>query len=107
MKRRTIARVIAVILLSYALSFVLVSSHKSEMTRYRSLGHEALLATLAKKRETDFSSSFGQGLVGIGVIVVLIELLTWIIELAINRIAPLHPPGTSVPIADASGTRLQ
>ena len=106
MKRRTIARVIAVILLSYACAFLLVSSDKSDMTQYRSLSHQALLATLAKSHEGDFSSSFGGSLLVIGLVVVLIEGMTTIVELAINRISPLHPPGTSAPVADASGTRF-
>jgi hypothetical protein len=106
MKRRTVARVIAAILLSYGMAFVLSGSHKSELAQYRTLSHEALLATLAKNRETDFSSSFGEALLGVGLIVALIELITSCIELAINRIAPPHPRGTTEPVADASGTHF-
>jgi hypothetical protein len=104
MKRRTIARVIAVILLSYASAFMLVDSHESDMAQYRSLSHAALLDTLAKTREGDFDTDFGGGLLVIGLIVVLIEAMTAITVLAIDRIAPPHPPGTSEPVADASGT---
>jgi hypothetical protein len=102
MKRRTIARVIAAILFSYGMAFMLVSSHKSELAQYRTLSHDALLDSLASKQKTDFSSSFGESLLGIGVLVALIELMTSVIELAINRIVPLHPPGTSEPAVEHS-----
>ena len=48
MSRRTIARIIAVVLLSYAMAFLFVSVDKSDMSGYRSLTHEALLAKLAE-----------------------------------------------------------
>jgi hypothetical protein len=106
MNRRTIARVIAVILLSYGLAFVMVNSHKSDMARYRSLNHQALLADLAKTREGDFSITFGGALLGVGVIVALIEGITATLVFVINRIAPLHPPGTLEPGADAIASRF-
>jgi hypothetical protein len=103
MKRRTIARLIAAVLLSYGMAFVLSASHKTELVQYRSLSHAALLDTLAKNRETDFNSSFGQSLLGVGLIVALVELVASLIVLVINRIAPPHPPGGTTPVADASG----
>ena len=102
MKRRTIARIIAAILFSYGMAFMLVSSHKSELIQYRSLSHDALLDTLANKHKTDFSSSFGESLLGIGILVAMIELMTSVIEFAINRIVPVHPPGTSEPAVEHS-----
>ena len=106
MKRHTIARVIAVVLLSYGTAFLFVSVDKSNMAEYRSLSHEALLANLAKANRADFSANFGTGLLVIGLAVVLVDVLTAIVELAINRIAPLHPPGGTAPAADASGSGL-
>ena len=106
MKRRTIARVIAVILLSYACAFLLVDGHKSDMAQYRSLSHEALLANLGESHDADFNSSFGESLLVIGLVVLLVEGSAALFELAINRIAPPHPAGTSEPVADASGTRF-
>jgi len=102
MKRRTIARIIAAILFSYGMAFMLVSSHKSELVQYRSLSHDALLDTLANAHKTDFSSSFGESLLGIGVLVALIELMTSVIEFAINRIAPLNPPSSAEPAVEHS-----
>ena len=107
MKRRTIARVIAAILFSYGMAFMLVSSHKSELAQYRALSHDALLDTLATKYETDFSSSFGESLLGVGVLVGLIELMTSVIELAINRIVPKHPPSSAEAAGDLAATRMQ
>jgi hypothetical protein len=106
MKRRTIARVIAVILWSYACAFMLVDGHKSDMVQYRSLSHEALLANLADSHDADFSRSFGESLLVIGLVVLLVEASAALFELAINRIAPLHPPGRSESVADATGTRF-
>ena len=106
MKRHTIARAIAVILLSYGAAFLFVSVDKSNMAEYRSLSHEALLANLAKSNQADFSANFGMGLLVIGLAVLLVDLLTAIVEATINRIAPLHPPGSSAPVADASGTHF-
>jgi len=105
MKRRTIARVIAVILLSYAFAFVLVDAHKTDMARYRTLSREALLADLAGKSDADFSKSFGEGLLAVGVIVALIEGMTSLIELTINRIAPPLPPSGAAFVADVGDTR--
>jgi hypothetical protein len=103
MKRRTIARVIAVILVSYGCAFLLVDGDRSDMVQYRSLSHEALLANLAHSHEADFSSSFGESLLVIGLAVLLVEAIAACLELAINRIAPPLPPGTSEPVADARG----
>jgi hypothetical protein len=106
MKRHTVARIIAVILLSYACAFLFVSVDKSNMAEYRSLSHEALLANLAKSNQADFSANFGTGLLVLGLAVLVVDVLTALVELTINRIAPLHPPGTSAPVADASGTHI-
>jgi hypothetical protein len=106
MKRRTIARAIAVILLSYGCAFLLVDGDRSDMVQYRSLSHEALLANLAQSHEADFSSSFGESLLVIGLAVLLVEAMAACLELAINRIAPPHPAGAPEPVADASGTRF-
>jgi len=107
MKRRTIARVIAAILLSYGMAFMVVSSHKSELAQYRALSHDALLETLAKKHGADFSSSFGESLLGVGVLVALIELMTSIIQFAINRIVPQHPLDSAEPAVDLTASRIQ
>lgn len=107
MKRRTIARVIAAILLSYGMAFMLVSSHKSELAQYRALSHDALIETLAKKHETDFSSSFGESLLGVGVLVALIELMTSVIEFAINRIVPPHALSSAEPAADLTASQIR
>jgi hypothetical protein len=106
MNRHTVARVIAVVLVSYATAFLFVSVDKSNMAEYRSLSHEALLANLAKANQSDFSSNFGTALVAIGVAVVFVDLLTALVELIINRISPLHPPGSADPAVGLSGPRF-
>jgi hypothetical protein len=103
MKRHTVARVIAVVLLSYAAAFMFVSIDKSNMAEYRSLSHEALLARLAQTNQADFSANFGVGLVAIGLAVILVDVLTALVAVAINWTSPLHPPGPSSVVTDGSG----
>lgn len=90
MKRHTVARLIAIILLGYALAFWLVSIDKGDMARYRSMSHEALLADLAKKNDGNFDTSFGIGLLLIGMVVLAVDALTVIVEMVINRISPVE-----------------
>ncbi|HEV7705021.1 MAG TPA: hypothetical protein VGO46_12050 [Gemmatimonadaceae bacterium] len=103
MSRRTIARVIAVILLSYASAFMFVSVDKSDMAEYRSLSHTALLDKLAEDHKADFSSSFGIGLLVIGLAVGVVEALTFAVEKSMSLIVPVHPRGTPDSAVDLTG----
>jgi len=107
MNRRTVARVLAVILLSYGFAFLVGSSYKSDMVRYRSLSHKALLADLAKSHDGDFNSSLGESLLVIGLVVALTEVITATLVFVIDRIAPPQPSGTSDSIADATSSRFR
>jgi Ca2+/Na+ antiporter len=96
MNRRTIARVISVVLFSYLFALWLVHIEKDTMMHYRSLSHDALLAELAEKNKGNFDGKFATMLFGVAIIVLIIDGLTWVIELAIDRISP-PPPGGGDP----------
>jgi hypothetical protein len=89
MKRRTVARSISVVLLGYFFGLWLVSIDHDSMASYRSLSHDALLAVLAEKHDGDFTSNFAGGVVFIGLVVLMIDGLTALIEWIINKISPL------------------
>ena len=91
MKRRTVARLIAIVLLGYALAFWLVSIDNGEMARYRSLSHEALLSELEKKNTGSFDTDFAVSLVLLGGVVLFVDAMTVLVELVINRISPAEP----------------
>lgn len=93
MKRRTVARLISVVVFGYLFALWVVSNDKSTILHYRSLSQEALLAELTEKNSGSFDGKFAAMLVGVAVIVAIVDGLTWIIELAINRISPLPPVG--------------
>ena len=103
MSRRTIARVIAVVLLSYAMAFLFVSVDKSDMKEYRSLTHEALLTKLAETHKADFSASFGIGLLIIGLAVAIVEALAFAIEMSMNLIVPVQLHGSDKSAPDTAG----
>jgi hypothetical protein len=93
MKRRTIARVIAVILLAYATAFLLASTDADDMREYRAMKHEELLAKLAEDHDGSFDKGFGGGLLVVGLAVLLTDGLTVVVVAAIDRISP---PETAV-----------
>ena len=91
MSRRTIARVIAVLLLAYACAFLLVAFDKEEMVTYRALSHDALIAKLAEAHDGSFDTNFLAGVVIIGMVVLCADALTALVALSIDRISPPEP----------------
>jgi TRAP-type C4-dicarboxylate transport system permease small subunit len=108
MKRRTVARIIATVILAYGCAFLIVASDRQDMATYRSLSHEALLAKLAHANDGDFDSSFMGSFIAIGVVVICIEALATLVELIINRISPLPPTVAPPPdsIANMRGSHV-
>ena len=93
MTRRTIARLIAILLLGYALTFWIVSIDRSDMAHYRSLSHDALLADLAKDHKGNFDVDFGVSVLLLGSVVLLVDAVAVLVEMIINRISPAeHAP---------------
>jgi len=99
MKRRTVARLIALVLISYACAFLLVAFDKQEMQTYQSLSRDPLLAKLSEIHKPNFDASFIGSFFILGVVVLCVDGLTSVLELIINRISPLPP--AAVPPADA------
>jgi hypothetical protein len=91
-KRRTVARVIAVVITGYLFALLSVSGEASTLAHYRTLSHEALLAELAGKASGNFDTSFLLGLMIVALMVVLVEGIMWLTLQAMNRISPLPPP---------------
>jgi TRAP-type C4-dicarboxylate transport system permease small subunit len=108
MKRRTVARIVATVILAYGCAFLLVASDKQDMATYRSLSHDSLLAKLARANDGDFDSSFMGSLLVIGIVVMCVEALSALVELVINRISPLPPTVAPPPdsIANMRGSHV-
>lgn len=97
MKRRTVARLIAILLLGYGFAFLIVSGETSDMARYRTLSREALLNDLASNKNGDFDTEFFVGLAIVGSIVFLVDGIAFIVMMMMNRISPPAQP-TATPI---------
>jgi hypothetical protein len=106
MKRRTIARLIAVLLIGYGLAFLIIDSDATDMAHYRTLSHDALMAELAKKNKDSFDGAFLISLFLVGAITGAVEALAAIIELAMNRISPplLPQPEPAHDVTDGGPT---
>jgi hypothetical protein len=91
-KRRTVARLIAILLLGYGVAFVIVSGETSDMARYRTLSRDALLDDLASNKNGDFDNDFFVGLLIVGGISLLADGIAFIVMLVMNRISPLPQP---------------
>ena len=107
MKRRTIARGIALVLLAYVTALALVAINKDEMRTYRSLSREAMLAKLADVHDASFDGSFLGSFMVLGVIVLCADGLTTAVERVIDRISPPElPEPTSEGLMNASDSHL-
>ena len=95
MKRRTIARLIAVLLLGYLFALWLSGHNGSEIAHYRTLDRDALIAELAKKTDTSFDTAFFVGVFLIGAAALSIDAVGAVVLLAMNRISPVHPGVTT------------
>lgn len=96
MKRRTVARLIAIVLLGYGFAFLIVSGERSDMARYRTLSRDALLNDLASNKNGDFDNDFFIGLLIVGAIAFLVDGIAYIVMLVMNRISP-PPQPTATP----------
>lgn len=92
MKRRTVARLIAILLLGYGFAFLIVSGDRSDMARYRTLSRDALLSDLASSKNGDFDYDFFVGLMIVGGIAFLVDAIAFIVMLMMNRISPPAQP---------------
>jgi hypothetical protein len=108
MKRRTVARLIAAVLLAYGSGLLLVAFDKQELQSYRGLSREALLAKLTSIHDSNFDASFLGSLFIIGCVVLCMDALTGLVELIINRISPSPPTSSSSieAIAPDNGSRV-
>lgn len=107
MKRRTIARGIALVLLAYVTALALVAIDRDEMRTYRSLSRDAMLAKLADVHDASFDSSFLGSFVVIGVVVLCANGLTTAVERVIDRISPPQlPQSTSEGMMNASDSHV-
>ena len=97
MKRRTVARLIAILLLGYGVAFLIVSGETSDMARYRTLSRDALLKDLASNNIGDFDNAFFIGLMIVGATAFLVDGIAFIVMIAMNRISP-PPRPTATPI---------
>ena len=104
MSRKSIARLIAVLLVGYGFAFLIVSADATNMARYRTLSREALLAALTEKNTDSFDGAFLISVLLVGFITAAVEALAAIIVLAINRISP--PPRPEAPEVDAGANAL-
>lgn len=95
MKRRTMARLIAVLLLGYLFALWLSGHNGSEIAHYRTLDRDALIAELAKKTDTSFDTAFFVGVFLIGAAALSIDAVGAVVLLAMNRISPVHPGVTT------------
>jgi hypothetical protein len=91
-KRKSIARLIAVLLVGYGLAFMIVDSDATNMAHYRSLSHDALLADLAEKNHDSFDGAFLVALLLVAAITGAVEGIAALVVLIMNRISPLPPP---------------
>jgi len=96
-KRRTVARLIAILLLGYGVAFLIVSGETSDMARYRTLSRDALLKDLASNNIGDFDNAFFIGLMIVGATAFLVDGIAFIVMIAMNRISP-PPRPTATPI---------
>src|SRR5450432_1077644 len=98
MKRKTIARLIAVLLVGYGFAFLIMSADATNMAKYRTLNREALIATLTDKNTDTFDGAFLISVLLVGFITASVEALAAIAVLAIDRISP--PPRPAPPEVD-------
>jgi hypothetical protein len=91
-KRSTVARLIAILLLGYGLAFLIVSGETSDMARYRTLSRDALLNDLASNKNGDFDNDFFVALMIVGAIAFLVDGIAFIVVLVMNRISPPAQP---------------
>jgi hypothetical protein len=91
-KRRTVARLIAILLVGYGVAFVILSGETSDMARYRMLSRDALLDDLASNKNGGFDNDFFFGLVIVGVITLVVDGIAFIVMLVMNRISPPPQP---------------
>jgi hypothetical protein len=96
-KRRTIARLIAILLLGYGVAFLIVSGETSDMARYRTLSRDALLKDLASSNIGDFDNAFFIGLILVGVTASLVDGIAFVVMIVMDRISPPAQP-TATPI---------
>jgi hypothetical protein len=94
--RRTVARLIAILLLGYGFAFLIVSGERSDMARYRTLSRDALLNDLASNKNGDFDNDFFVGLMIVGAIAFLVDGIAFIVMLVMNHISP-PPQPTATP----------
>ncbi len=92
MKRKSIARLIAVLLLGYGFAFLVADTDRANMAHYRTLGKTELLAELEKKSDDSFDDAFFMSLLVIGLITAGVEGLAALIALWMDRISPVPPP---------------
>ena len=97
MKRRTVARLIAILLVGYGAAFLIVSGETGDMARYRTLSRDALLKDLASNNIGDFDNAFFVGLIIVAATAFLVDGIAFIVLLAMNRISPPAQP-TATPI---------
>jgi hypothetical protein len=90
-KRRTGARLIAIVITGYLFALLSVSGQASTLAHYRTLTHDALLKELAEKASGNFDNSFLLGLMIVALMVALVEGIMWLALQAMNRISPLPP----------------
>ena len=95
MKRKTIARLIAVLLVGYGFAFIIMSADATNMAQYRTLSREALLARLTEKNTDTFDGAFLISVLLVGFITASVEALAAIAVLAIDRISPLPRPAAA------------
>jgi hypothetical protein len=100
-KRKTIGRLIAVLLVGYGFAFLIMSADATNMARYRTLSREALIKTLTEKNTDSFDGAFFISVMLVGFITASVEALAAIAVLAIDRISP--PPRPVAPEADPDG----
>jgi hypothetical protein len=107
MTRRTVARVIALVILAYVTALMLVAADKDEMQKYHSLSHEALLAKLSDQHDANFDTSFIGSFIALGVVVMCVSALTTGVEWTINRISPPPAPTATLDgVVNASQSHL-
>jgi hypothetical protein len=107
MKRRTVARVIALVILAYLTALVIVAADRDEMQKYHSLSHEALLAKLADVHDANFDTNFVGSFIVLGIIVACVNALTTAVEWTINRISPPPVEATTMDgVVNASQSHL-
>jgi hypothetical protein len=106
MKRRIIARGIALVLLAYVTALIVVAIDKDEMRTYQALSRDAILAKLSDVHDANFDSSLVGSFVIFGVIVLCADGLTSAVEWAINHISPPIPSSTPNEVVNAGRSHV-